>query len=49
MKFLMHETKIPSQIELSVSMPGLGGLHTTGEFIKLGHFSLDDGTKNMHS
>jgi hypothetical protein len=48
MKFLMHETKIPSSIELSVSMPGIGGLHTTGEFIKLGHFNLDDGSQNMY-
>lgn len=44
----MHETKIPSSIELFVCMPGVAGMHTTGEFTKLGHFTLDDGSKGMH-
>lgn len=49
MKFLMHETKIPYQIEILVSMAGLAGMHTTGEFVKLGNFALDDGASSMHT
>jgi hypothetical protein len=49
MKFLMHETKIPMKIELSVCMPGISGLQTTGEWAKLGHFTLDDGARGMYT
>ncbi|CAI2387590.1 unnamed protein product [Moneuplotes crassus] len=45
-QFLMHETKIPTLIELFISSPKNEALMSSADYSRLGHFTLTDSSTN---